>query len=72
MKATPKNALRLNREIRSGIGTSLELAIRFAAWADQMGDRLSPSAIREHFECSRATSYRWFSAYKAARAEAKR
>lgn len=62
-----KSSLRLNREIRAGVGTSLELAIRFAAWADSMGDRLSPAAIREHFGCSRATSYRWFAAYKAAR-----
>ena len=69
MKPTPKNALRLNREIRPGIGTSLELAIRFATWADEMGDRLTPGAIREHFNCSRATSYRWFGAYKAARTE---
>jgi len=69
VKATTKNSLRLNREIRPGIGTSLELAIRFATWADEMGDRLSPAAIRDHFNCSRATAYRWFSAYKAARAE---
>jgi transposase len=56
------------REMRPGIVASLEQTIRFLDWAEDMGDRLTPAAIKEKFGCSRATSYRWFAAYRDARA----
>jgi transposase len=61
-------ATTLGRELRPGIAASLEQAIRFADWARDMGDRLTAASIKDHFGCSRATSYRWLSAYRAARA----
>jgi len=60
-------SLRCHKEIVAGMATSIESVLAFAAWADQMGARLSADAIRQRFECSRATSYRWLSAYRAAR-----
>lgn len=53
-----------------GVGTGFEQAIRFHLWAQQIGSRLTVAAIREHWSVSRATAYRWLSAYRAAMGEA--
>ena len=66
MRARKINA-RMRVEIPAGVTASLEMAIRFTDWADQMGPRLTPAAIKGRYGCSRATSYRWFAAYRAAR-----
>lgn len=44
----------------------IELAIRFVTWADS-ARMLTAKAIQDHFEVSRATSFRWLRAYKDAR-----
>lgn len=50
-----------------GMVSSFEFAIRFIDWADALGAALTPERIVERWECSRATSYRWWRAYQAAR-----
>ena len=58
---------RLNKEAEAGISTSIEAVLSFASWARGQGGHLTPEAIKARFGCSRATSYRWFNAYRAAR-----
>lgn len=52
----------------AGTATVFELAIRFHEWADQLRVPLTADLIKKHWGVSRATSYRWLSAYNAARA----
>jgi hypothetical protein len=44
----------------------LRRVVTFYDWANERGDRLTPDAIRRRFRCSRATSYRWLSAFNDA------
>ncbi|HEY5805050.1 MAG TPA: helix-turn-helix domain-containing protein [Lysobacter sp.] len=55
---------------QAGISGSMEAAFRFLKWAEGKADRLTVVDIREHLGCSRATAYRWFNAFNAARGKA--
>lgn len=55
---------RCGKELRPGVKTSLEFCFLFLEFAKNAGDRFSPALIEQHYECSRATSYRWYAAYK--------
>ena len=48
-----------------GIANSLEAALDFFDWASSLRGELTHTAIQNHYQCSRATAYRWLSAYRA-------
>lgn len=47
--------------------TAAEMYFRAAIWMGANERCLSPAALRNRFGVSRATAYRWLSAYKAAK-----
>lgn len=49
-----------------GVTTSFEMALRFNKWAQSLTVPLTPQLIQEHYDVSRATSYRWLRAYRDA------
>lgn len=51
----------------AGIANAFELVLRFAAWAGQLRGDPSVEQIRDQFNVSRATAYRWRAAWLAAR-----
>lgn len=54
-------------ELPAGVSNNAEFWMSFALWARKVGNRLTPEMIRMHFGVSRATSYRWMTAWEAAR-----
>lgn len=46
---------------------TLEFALRFDAWASDLPDTPTPEQIQDHWQVSRATSYRWRAAWCDAR-----
>lgn len=48
------------------IESSLEFAMRFNAWTKSLSTPLTVERIQDHWEVSRATSYRWLRAYRKA------
>lgn len=55
-----------------GARTCFEFAVRFHDWARLLTEPLSPALIADYWHVSRATSYRYFAAYNAARARTER
>ena len=49
-----------------GVSSAFELAIRFHIWASERKGSMSIEDIRTSFGVSRATAYRWRSAWSAA------
>lgn len=64
MNSKRKTGGRCGKELRGGVSTSLEFCFLFLEFANNAGTRLSPALIEQHYQCSRATSYRWYAAYK--------
>ena len=54
--------------LSAGVTSSFELALVFAKWATEQGDRLSRDAIINRFEVDRSTAYRWLAAWRDANA----
>lgn len=52
--------------IPAGFTSSLDFAMYFNQWASERGNDPSVSDIRDHFEVSRATAFRWRRAYRDA------
>jgi transposase len=46
-----------------GCRTSFELALRFIDWANRLGGTPTRAQIQERYGVSRATAYRWKSAW---------
>lgn len=47
----------------------IELGVRFHLWATALNATPDWRRIAQHFNCSRATAYRWLAAWKAANAQ---
>lgn len=47
-----------------GVRHQLELGIQFARWADQLHYVPTPAMVMRRFNVSRATAYRYLSAYR--------
>lgn len=54
-------------ELRSGIKSNFEFAIRFAHWCDTQMKAPTWRDVKRHYRVNRATAYRWLAAWKAAR-----
>lgn len=50
----------------AGIDTRPEFYMRFALWAQSVEKVITWELIADHFDVSRATAYRWLSAWKNA------
>jgi transposase len=53
--------------IPAGVVTTFELAMRFNQWAASLETPLTAERIAQHWNVSRATSYRWLRGYRDAR-----
>lgn len=53
---------------KAGVSATFELALRFTDWAQEIGaEKVTAESIKAHWGVSRATSYRWLNAFRAAR-----
>lgn len=52
---------------RTGLASAFELTMRFIAWAGALQSDPTPEQIRERWEVSRATAYRWLHAWQDAK-----
>lgn len=61
----PRVGLRAGKE--PGILRSFELVMRFCLWAQEMhGDGPTAKQVAARFDVSRATAYRWLTAWRVA------
>jgi hypothetical protein len=68
-KAHVKHAPNCRLGNRTGLASAFELVLDFITWANGLHAELTAEQIRDHWEVSRATSYRWLRAWQDARAK---
>lgn len=54
-----------SRALPPGIGSAIELGMRFARWASAQREEPSPASIMQAFGVSRATAFRYLEAYRS-------